>query len=231
MARWTTSLVKLALLTTAALLATALAPSADAMTASGEAAASRALVDSARLDAVRSALSVDARLERIARAQSEEMAAQGRVSHNTNLGNEASAAGIDWRWVGENVGVGPDAELIHDGFMDSPSHREVLLEAEATALGIGAALGKDGRLYITQVYANVVADDPVAVAAPMRAAPAPTTAAVRPPSTRPGRLLRSPDPNAVIGGVVTQTVSGLTTDALPTDEQRGWATRSGLRAS
>ena len=228
MARRTTSLVKLALFAAAAVVSPLLVATANARTASGEASTSRALVDSARRDGGRSGLAFDARLERVARAQSAQMAQQGRVFHNTRLGRDVSAAGVDWRWVGENVGVGPDAGLIHQGFMDSPPHRDVLMRAEATAFGVGAVIGPDGRLYITQVYARIVAaEEPVAVDSHMRAAPE-SAAPERTPSVRPARMVvvRSPDPNAVIGGVVTETLS-----ELSTDEQRAWTTRSDLRAS
>jgi hypothetical protein len=217
-------LVKLASITSALILAALVGPSAHAMTASGEASTSRALVASARRDEGRSALRLDARLERIARAQSEEMARRGAIYHNPKLGDEATAAGVDWRWVGENVGVGPDARLIHDGFMNSPHHHEVLMRPDANAFGIAAAIADDGRLYITQVFAKVVsAPEPaVAVSAPMRAAPVAVVPSA--PAPKPAIRIETPDPNVVIGGVVPHGLSAL-------DARRPGVTRSGLRAS
>jgi hypothetical protein len=209
--------VKVALVATAALLVACIVPTARAMTASGEASTSRTLVNTARRDAAVSVLPADERLQRIAQEQSERMAAQGSIFHNTHLGEAVTSAGIDWRWVGENVGVGPDAKLIHDGFMHSPHHYEVLMHADANAFGIGAVVGKDGRLYITQVYAKEVsARPPVAAPAPTRTAPRPTAAS--PPPARRTIVARS-DPNALIHGVVPRDTFAVT------------LTRSGLRAS
>jgi uncharacterized protein YkwD len=220
----TASAVKLASITAAVAIATWLAPSAVAVTAAGETATSRSLVNTARRDADLASLPVDLPLQRIAQDQSERMAAQGSIFHNTHLGDAVSAAGIDWRWVGENVGVGPDAKLIHGAFMNSPHHREVLLHPDGNAFGIGAAIGKDGRLYITQVYAKIVPSRPVAEGHPVRAAPKARPVA-RPPAPR---TVGAPsDPNALIHGVVPHDVFGVTPRGA-----RGWnVTRSGLPAS
>jgi uncharacterized protein YkwD len=229
MGRRTTRVPTIALLTCALVLGAAAAPSARAMTTSGEESTSRSLVAAARRDAGRPALRVDGRLDRIARAHSAAMAERGAISHSTSLGAEVSDAGIEWRWVGENVGVGPDARMIHRGFMDSPSHRDVLLKTEGNAIGVGAALGTDGRLYVTQVFAKIVAEEPapaVAMSAPMRAAPAVAPAAPT-PQPKPVAEAETPDPNVVIGGIVPAGVS-----VVSARVQRGPSTtRSGLRAS
>jgi uncharacterized protein YkwD len=217
----TTSVIKLVLVTGALLLATCVVPPASAAPAAEqEASTSRTLTQAARRNAGRSVLRLDAHLAGVARAQSQQMAARGSIFHNTHLGEDASVAGVDWHWLGENVGVGPDAGLIHDGFMNSPSHREVLLRADATAFAIAAAFGKDGRLYITQVFAKLVAPEPVAAAAAMRAAPE-----APPAPSMPKKIERTPVPNAVIDGVVAHGLSELTAG------RPGGTTRSGLRAS
>lgn len=61
-----------------------------------------------------------------ARNHSAEMAASGSIYHDSNLGSEANSAGC-WVKVGENVGRGPNAGVIHSALMNSPSHRANIL--------------------------------------------------------------------------------------------------------
>jgi hypothetical protein len=204
----TPSLVKLvACVTILVLPAFSAGPARAATTASRESSTSRALLDAARADAGLRVLEVDTRLERVARAQSERMAERGAIEHNGHLGQDVSATGVDWRWLGENVGVGPDAELIHDGFMASPSHRAVVVHTDANRIGVAAAIGKDGRVYITQVYAKILAPQHAPVAA-AEAAPVQTTR-VRAAAAQllpDAHDASSADPNALIHGVVAQNV-------------------------
>src|SRR5204862_1717148 len=53
---------------------------------------------------------------------------------------------------GENVGVGPNVDSLEDAFMNSPEHRANILDSDYTEIGIGTAVGKDGRLYVTQDF-------------------------------------------------------------------------------
>lgn len=85
-------------------------------------------------------------LATVARAHSEDMARQNNLHHNSNLGSQVSG----WSSLGENVGVGPDANAIHQAFMDSEAHRDNILE-DFTQIGIGAVVDGD-RVWITQVF-------------------------------------------------------------------------------
>jgi uncharacterized protein YkwD len=79
------------------------------------------------------------------------------ICHNPHLASDVS----NWRIVGENVGVGPDVGDIETAFMESPEHRANILEPSYTEIGIGTAIGKDGRLYVTQDFrAPMHADHP-----------------------------------------------------------------------
>jgi hypothetical protein len=70
------------------------------------------------------------------------------ICHNPNLTSDVD----NWQAVGENVGVGPDVNAIEDAFMNSPEHRANILDPDYTEVGIGTAVGKDGRLYVTQDF-------------------------------------------------------------------------------
>ena len=70
------------------------------------------------------------------------------ICHNPNLTSDVH----NWQAVGENVGVGPDVNAIEDAFMNSPEHRANILDPDYTEIGIGTAVGKDGRLYVTQDF-------------------------------------------------------------------------------
>src|SRR5689334_14143587 len=91
-----------------------------ARAASGDGAADRlvALTNGARSDAGLAGLAVTGDLVDVARGQAERMAAERRIYHNPNLGNEVSG----WQKVAENVGVGYDADGVHQEFMGSSIH-------------------------------------------------------------------------------------------------------------
>ena len=132
---------------------------------------------------------------------------------------------MNWQWIGENVGVGPDAQSIHDGFMASPGHHENIVYRDYNVLGVGAAVGKDGSIFISQVYVGLVASPPPASESPESAVPAPaaaapaaasTPAAAPAPAVTPSAaarvevaravVVRGSDDNAVTGGVVDEVV-------------------------
>lgn len=212
-------------LATIAVLTTLLVPQAHALTASDEASTSQALVNAARANAGLTSLPSDARLERIARAHSARMAERGSISHSEHLGRNATAEGVDWGWLGENVGVGPDARTIHDGFMHSPHHREIVVHRDANAIGVGVVIGQDGRVYLTQVYAKLRTAAPAPVASERATVRAASSRLVIEAEPAPRVRTPSPDPNVVIGGVVRLGVF----DARAA--RRARPTRSGLRAS
>lgn len=82
----------------------------------------------------------------VARAHSEDMADDGQIYHNGNLGSQMS----NWAALGENVGVGPSVSAIHAAFMDSSAHRDNIL-GSYTHAGIGV-VERDGSLYVTEVF-------------------------------------------------------------------------------
>lgn len=82
-----------------------------------------------------------------AQAQAERMAAERTLSHsNLQSGLES------WNRWAENVGFGASADAVQQMFQDSAGHNKNMLAADMTNIGIGAAWGSDGNLYICQEF-------------------------------------------------------------------------------
>ena len=86
-------------------------------------------------------------LVEVARRHADEMRRQQRLHHNPRLGDEVQG----WQAVGENVGVGPTVEAIHQKLMDSPSHRDNILSGRFTEVGVGVVADGDD-LWVVQVF-------------------------------------------------------------------------------
>jgi uncharacterized protein YkwD len=104
----------------------------------------------------------DARLEAAARAHSEEMLRLHKMSHESpdkklrTPAKRATAAGVKWRKVAENVahyhGYRPSGEDAIKDWMGSPEHRANLVDPQLSLSGAGAAC--DARdCYLTQLFA------------------------------------------------------------------------------
>ena len=92
-------------------------------------------------------LTVRSALVSVARAQAHRMADRNVLYHNPNLTTDVT----NWRWVGENVGYGPDALTVHVAFMQSAPHRANILDRDYTEVGIGAVV-VDGRVWVAEVF-------------------------------------------------------------------------------
>lgn len=93
------------------------------------------------------ALTVRADLVEVARAQARRMAADGTLAHNPSLTSDVTG----WRFVGENVGYGPDALTVHAAFMGSQGHRGNILDTDYTEVGIGTVT-VNGRVWVAEVF-------------------------------------------------------------------------------
>lgn len=134
-----------------------------------------------------------------ARQHSADMASAGRPYHDPNIQSNVQ----NWQHMGDNVGSGPDADHLHQGFMNSQIHRDEILMPDYTQVGVGAYWAGN-VLYVTEVFRlpeqvrpvvraaaparvvsrTVAAPVPAKPAAPARVAP-PTTAAAPPPTVAP----------------------------------------------
>ncbi|HEX4700107.1 MAG TPA: CAP domain-containing protein [Actinomycetes bacterium] len=92
-------------------------------------------------------LAVSAALVRVARGQAARMADQNLLYHNPNLTTEVT----NWRWVGENVGYGPDALTVVVAFMESAPHKANILDRDYTQVGVGAVTVGD-RVWVAEVF-------------------------------------------------------------------------------
>jgi len=110
------------------------------------------------------ALELDQRLVRVARLRAQENATAGRISHADAQGDEAyvrllKQAGYAYGTSAENLARNAfdeddtGAEAVA-GFLDSPGHREALLDPRFRRVGVGAWLGTDLMAYIAVIYSD-----------------------------------------------------------------------------
>ena len=109
-------------------------------------------------------LTVDLELVDLARWRSRDMAERGYFSHaippaGTKVFDELSARGYCYQVAGENIGwlSGPDAgaeERIQQMFLDSETHRDVLMGKAWDVVGVGSWKRADGRHYWTVLFAE-----------------------------------------------------------------------------
>lgn len=90
------------------------------------------------------ALKDDPRIDTVARRHSDQMASDETVYHNSNLQNEIPP----YEYAGENVGMGPDCQSVHDAFMGSPGHKENMLDRDYQRVGVGVTR-RDDLIYVT----------------------------------------------------------------------------------
>jgi uncharacterized protein YkwD len=104
-------------------------------------------INSARHAAGHRSLSTSSDLTTVARAWAAKMAASNTLRHNPNLTSQIT----NWRYAGENVGVGGDVTSLHKAFMDSAPHRANILDRDYTQIGVGVVMG-GGRMWVVEVF-------------------------------------------------------------------------------
>jgi hypothetical protein len=105
------------------------------------------LVNSSRASHGLKGYAVSSQLTSVALGQAERMAAQGRLYHNPSLASQVTG----WKYVGENVGYGPDVSSLFQAFMNSSPHRANILDHDFTQIGVGAVT-KNGTLWVSMVF-------------------------------------------------------------------------------
>jgi uncharacterized protein YkwD len=111
------------------------------------------LVNEARSEAGCAALRMDDTLTAAAQGHAEDMAAEGYFSHSSQDGrspfDRMTAAGYDYRAAGENIARGqPDADAVMAAWMDSPGHRQNILNCDFEDLGVGYVQGSGGPWWV-----------------------------------------------------------------------------------
>lgn len=87
-------------------------------------------------------------LTAVGRAWSVKMQVAGDISHNPSLATQVTA---NWKRLGENVGVGPDVEALHEAFVRSPAHLRNLVDPDFEYVGIGV-VEDGGIIWVTEQF-------------------------------------------------------------------------------
>ena len=113
------------------------------------------LVNEERIAAGLPTLTWSSALTEVAVQYATEMATEGFFSHNSlrtgDVGDRLADAGIPFRLAGENLAWGPTVDRIHIGLMNSPTHRDNILNGRFRNVGIGVVRGPLG-LMVVQVF-------------------------------------------------------------------------------
>jgi hypothetical protein len=111
--------------------------------------------DNARLDK----LQWDAKVAQAAQAHVERLAANNALSHQfageQELEQRVGATGARFKAVAENVAVAETVEEAHLALMNSPGHRENIMNPRYNAVGIAVEPFKN-KLYVTEDFAYLV---------------------------------------------------------------------------
>ena len=94
-------------------------------------------------------------LRQLARHHAQDMFSRGYFSHYTPEGlspfERMKEAGIIYIYAGENLALAPDVQKAEDGLMDSPGHRENILNPNFNKIGIGVIDGDIyGRMFVQE---------------------------------------------------------------------------------
>ncbi|MBV8160505.1 MAG: CAP domain-containing protein, partial [Acidimicrobiia bacterium] len=83
-------------------------------------------------------------------SHSADMAQQANIFHGSFV-SVPNLAALNASALGENVGMGGDVVSIHVAFMNSPHHRENILDGTYNQVGIGVIVS-DGLVYVTEDF-------------------------------------------------------------------------------
>lgn len=98
-------------------------------------------------------LKQNAYLHSLAREHAARMARDGRIYHNySGLQSSETHRRLGYpEMLGENVGVGPSTQWLHNEFMGSPRHKANILDARYTGMGIGVVIS-DGSIWVVEDF-------------------------------------------------------------------------------
>jgi hypothetical protein len=123
-------------------------------------------------------LAVYGEVKNVARSWTDQMVANGGISHNPNLANDVSA---NWTKLGENVGEGNDVDSLMTAFVNSPAHYKNIVDPAYNYIGVGVSYDSSGRMYTTHDF--MALDDGSSPAPDPAPAPAPTKKAAAAPAS------------------------------------------------
>ncbi|EAX48069.1 Allergen V5/Tpx-1 family protein [Thermosinus carboxydivorans Nor1] len=102
------------------------------------------------------ALKVNPQLTDLARRYAQDMINRGYFSHYNPEGqspfDRMRAAGISYRYAGENLAINQNVASAELAFMNSPGHRANILSSNYTEVGIGVRHDANGSVYVVQEF-------------------------------------------------------------------------------
>lgn len=97
-------------------------------------------------------------LREVGRRHSADMFVRGYFAHYSpeglDVADRASALGINFLVIGENLAYAPTLQAAHNGLINSPGHRANILSEDYHKIGIGIANTEGYGMMITQVFSN-----------------------------------------------------------------------------
>ena len=114
------------------------------------------LLNQARLNEGLTPLKVNPRLSKLAADYAVDMRTRKFFSHVDPDGKDPfdrmAAIGIDFPNAGENIALSPDVETAHKMLMESPLHRENILNPKFAEIGLGVRPDSRGGVYLVQEF-------------------------------------------------------------------------------
>ena len=91
-------------------------------------------------------------LDEIARIHAELIAAEEELRHVDADALRYALQNIPYRRLGENVARGNNVRSIHNDMMSTLSNKNNIVDRRFTHFGMGTAVGKDGEIYLCQIF-------------------------------------------------------------------------------
>lgn len=102
------------------------------------------------------ALKVNSSLTGLAERYAQDMINRGYFSHNNPEGqtpfDRMKAAGISYKYAGENLAINSSVDAAEAAFMTSSGHRANILSSNFTEVGIGVKYAPNGSVYVVQEF-------------------------------------------------------------------------------
>jgi len=117
-----------------------------------------AMVNEERRAAGLKPVAADPELTGVGRAHSADMFARGYFAHVSPDGldpfERMRRAGVTYRTAGENLALAPTLKIAHTGLMNSPRHRDNILNPDFGRLGIGIMDSGNRGIMVSQEFRN-----------------------------------------------------------------------------
>lgn len=112
-------------------------------------------------------LEVHEQLTAKARDWSHTMADAGEIWHS----ELPDGITVNWKRLGENVGMGGSVEALNQAFIDSPGHYENLIDPGFRHVGLGVTVDSDGTIFVSEVFMELASQPAPAASKPAAGTP------------------------------------------------------------